>query len=171
MLAKLSRRMMGEDGNLEVMFEVSYFSEKEKFKALSCGELYDIKAVKYKPVRSAEQNRKMWALIHDIAVARSGERATDDWDIYVEAIERAGAKYKLFDVADDENLIEALSKGFRAVQKLNKFEDEIGQPRVTVKCFLGSSKMNKKEMSNLLETVLDMAEESGVTQMYEVDYQ
>lgn len=170
MLARLGNRLMSEDGNLEVTFEVSYFIEKEKFKALEKGELYDIKAVKYRPVRSAEQNRKMWAVIHDIAVARSGERANDEWEIYIEAIERAGAKYKLYDVADDENLIEALSKGFRAVQKLNRFEDEIGQPRVTVKCFLGSSKMNKKEMSNLLETVMDMAEENGVVLPYEVNY-
>lgn len=172
MLAKLGNRLMSEDGNLEVTFEVSYFTEKEKFKALEKGELYDISAVKYRPVRSAEQNRMMWALIHDIAVERGGERAVnDDWDIYVEAIERAGAKFRLYDVLDDDELIKALEKGFRAVKRLNTFVDDIGQKRVTLKCFFGSSKMNKKEMGLLLETVLDMAEESGVTIPYEFNYQ
>ena len=170
MLAKLDKRMMGEDGSLEVTFEVSYLTEKEKFKQLECGELYDIKAVKYRPVRSAEQNRKMWAVIHEIAVARSGDRANDDWDIYVEAIERAGAKFNIYDVLDDEQLIKALEKGFRAVKRLNTFEDEIGQKRVVLKCYIGSSKMDKKEMSNLLETVLDMASEAGVVLPYELDY-
>ena len=101
----------------------------------------------------------MWEIVHEINVARGTERATDDWDVYLEALERAGAKYEYIAVLPSaENL---LKDQFRAIKQMNSFEYN-GKTFNSYKVFYGSSKMDKKEMGMLLDTVLDMAAELGI---------
>lgn len=108
----------------------------------------------------------MWAIIHEINVARGTERATDDWNIYIEALERAGAKYEYVAVLPDAE--ELLSQQFRAIKYMNSFEHN-GRTFNSYKVFYGSSKMDTKEMTMLLETVLDMATEQGIA-LKETDF-
>lgn len=101
----------------------------------------------------------MWELIHEINIARGTERANDDWDIYIEALQRAGAKSEY--IASLPEAEDLLKKQFRAIKKMNSFEHN-GRIFNSYRVFIGSSQMNTKEMKQLLETVLDMASEVGV---------
>lgn len=158
--ANYLKKVTNEDGNIEVTFVINNYHDKQIVNELEKETLYRINCSKAKSRRTIEQNKLMWAILHEIAVARGGERANDDWDIYLEALERAGAKYEYIAVLPQAE--ELLKQQFRAVKKMNSFEHK-GNTFNSYKVFYGSSKMNKEEMKLLLETVLDMAAEYGIT--------
>ena len=85
----------------------------------------------------------MWALIGEIDKARNGDRSNDDWEIYLEALVRAGAKYTHLLV---EPMAESMLRdSFRAIQLVRRIKlgDKVFND---YKCFYGSSKLDKKEM-------------------------
>ena len=157
--ANYVKKVTNEDGNTEITFVINNYRDKELVKGLEKDTLYRINCNVVKSKRTIEQNRLMWAVIHEINTARGTERATDDWDIYIEALERAGAKYEYMAVLPEAEGL--LKENFRAVQKMNSFEHN---ERIfnSYKVFYGSSKMDKAEMKLLLETVLDMAAEMDI---------
>lgn len=153
------RRLTDEDGKTEITLSLYSIADTEISKQLEKGELYKLSLTRANSKRTNEQNKLMWALIHDIAVARGTKRANDDFDIYIEALERAGAKFDFIQVLPVAETL--LKEHFRAIKFVNAFEQD-GKVWHTYKVFYGSSKMNKEEMNLLLETVMDMAEECGV---------
>jgi len=159
--AKYLRKLTNEDGKQEIVLELDSFRDKEVAKELVKNEKYVISFEKYRSKRSLEQNALMWEMIKQIAIHRGGDRGVaDDWDIYVEALERAGVKSVM--LMGTPEIEEGLKNAFRVVKVYNTFEDENGRVMNTYKCYYGSSKMDTKQMSNLLETVLDMASEEGI---------
>ncbi len=157
--ANYLKRVVNEDGDTEVTFKISNYRDKEVIKELQKDVPYRISCNVIKSKRSLEQNALMWKIIHEINVARGTERATDDWDIYIEALERAGAKYEYIAFLPEAE--ELLKQQFRAIKLMNSFEHN-GRTFNSYKVFYGSSKMNKEEMKLLLETVLDMAAEMDI---------
>lgn len=154
------RKVINEDGDVELTIKVSNYRDKELIKELSKETPYRIKLTPIKSQRTLEQNALMWELIHEISIARGTERANDDWDIYIEALIRAGAKSEYIAVLPKAE--ELLRKQFRAIQYINSFEHK-GNTFNQYRVFYGSSSMNKKEMTHLLETVIDMANEEDIT--------
>ena len=57
-----------------VSFLVSNFSHKTQLSTLEKDKTYSIEIKEVKSKRSIEQNRYMWALLHEIDVAMNGER-------------------------------------------------------------------------------------------------
>lgn len=161
--AEFTRKTTNDDGSAEIVFTVKSYIDKEIIKELEKGALYTLKTAPVKAKRSIEQNNYLWALIHEISVADNTELATsnDDWDVYLEALERAQAKFEYIRIKPEG--IPLLKEHFRAVRELNRFTTEKGVEMVQCKVFYGSSKMNISEMAKLLDTVLDMASERGVT--------
>ena len=157
--ANYVKKVTNEDGNTEITFVINNYRDKELVKELEKDVLYRINCNVVKSKRTIEQNKLMWALIHEINVARGTERATDDWNIYTEALERAGAKYEYIAVLPEAE--ELLKQQFRAIKLMNSFEHN-GRTFNSYKVFYGSSKMNTKEMTLLLETVMDMAAEMDI---------
>ena len=157
--ANYVKKVTNEDGNTEITFVINNYRDKELVKELEKDVLYRINCNVVKSKRTIEQNKLMWALIHEINVARGTERATDDWNIYTEALERAGAKYEYIAVLPEAE--ELLKDQFRAIKLMNSFEHN-GRTFNSYKVFYGSSKMNTKEMTLLLETVMDMAAEMDI---------
>lgn len=157
--ANYLKRVVNEDGDTEVTFKISNYRDKEVIKELQKDVPYRISCNVIKSKRSLEQNALMWKIIHEINVARGTERATDDWNIYIEALERAGAKYEYLAILPEAE--ELLKDQFRAIKLMNSFEHN-GKTFNSYKVFYGSSKMNTKEMTLLLETVMDMAAEMGI---------
>ena len=105
----------------------------------------------------------MWALIGEIDKARNGDRSNDDWDIYLEALVRAGAKFTHLLVEPEAESM--LRDSFRAIQLIRRIK--IGEKIFNdYKCFYGSSKLDKKEMADVIETILDMASECGLDIVY-----
>ena len=96
-------------------------------------------------------------------MARNGSRSNAEWDVYIEALERAGAKYEY--IACLTAAEDMLRKSFRAIQYVKPFEGGKGEMGV-YKCYYGSSKMTMAEMGELIETILDMAAEAGIDTAY-----
>lgn len=122
---------------------------------LDLTKLYQVEIKEYKHKRSIEQNKKMWALIHEIARA-TGD---DDMQVYCGVLERADVKSDYIITAT--NIEDALKKSFRAV-KFIRMQEVNGKDCYVYKVYLGSSKMNTKEMSELLEITLNICGELGI---------
>lgn len=110
--------------------------------------------------RTSAQNRMMWKLIHEIALEINGraDKAADE-EIYQMALERANVKYEFIATLPEAEPM--LVKNFRSV----KFVQKQGKMNL-YKVFIGSSEMTKKEMSELIDTLLDMAVEIGLDYWY-----
>ena len=115
----------------------------------------ELKEVRSK--RSLQQNKFMWALIHQIADHK--EMNMKEIEIYTSALEEANAKYiYLMGIKEAED---ELRKNFRAV-KVVRPTIENGKEYIIYKCFVGSSKLSTKEMNKLLDIIISWAEELGI---------
>ena len=111
-----------------------------------------------KSQRSLRQNKLLWKLVHRIAK----ETGHDDMDIYCTALERADALSDFVITATD--MEDALRKQFRGVKFIRK--QEVNNRECNVyKVYLGSSKMNTKEMGELLDIVKQMCSELRIPTM------
>lgn len=163
--AKFLRKARNEEGRTEITLELASVQDDLIIEQLQKNALYRLNFSEVKSKRTLQQSAYMWALIHDISVARNGELATsdDDWVVYIESLERAQAKFEY--VACLPEAYEMLKDQFRASKIMNEFEHN-GKTFVQAKVFYGSSKMDVKEMAKLLDTVIMMAQEEGV-EIYE----
>ena len=108
-----------------------------------------------KSKRSLEQNKLLWKLIHRIAK----ETYQDDIDVYCAVLERADALSDYVITAVD--MEEALRKSFRGV-KFIRMQEVNGKDCFVYKVYLGSSKMDTKEMNELIEITMQVCSEYGI---------
>lgn len=108
-----------------------------------------------KSKRSLEQNKLLWKLIHKIAK----ETYQDDMTVYCAVLERADALSDYVITALD--MEEALRKSFRGV-KFIRMQEVNGKDCFVYKVFLGSSKMNTKEMTELIDITMQVCGELGI---------
>ncbi len=141
-----------------LMFKCSY-KAKAMLEKLKRGD-YELTIVKAKKGRSLAQNRLLWELLGQISVKENGNTA-DDVNIYCQLIEQSGAKceYMLVPAADD--VLDRLRRVYRAVRVIESRWYK-GKPMWMVKCFYGSSKMDTKEMSILIDKTIERAEADGI---------
>lgn len=160
--AYFTRLLRTEDGDAEITFTVRGLHSIQRLSELTKETLYRFKPVEVKSKRTIKQNSLLWSLIHEISIARNGEQATsdDDWDVYIEALEKAQASFTY--VAVKPEAIPMLKESFRAIKELNQFTTEKGVTMTQCKVFYGSSKMDVQQMGKLLDTVLDMASEYNI---------
>lgn len=117
--------------------------------------IFEIKEVKSK--RSLQQNKYMWALIHELSHHENMNNT--EVEIYTLALEEANSKYiYLLGTPEAE---EELRKNFRAV-KVVRPTIENGKEFIVYKCFIGTSKMDTKEMTKVLDIIIAWAEELGI---------
>lgn len=108
-----------------------------------------------KSKRSLEQNKLLWMLIHRIAK----ETYQDDMDVYCGVLEKADALSDYVITATD--MEQALRKSFRGV-KFVRMQEVNGKECYVYKVYLGSSKMDTKEMSELLDITMQVCGELGI---------
>ena len=108
-----------------------------------------------KSKRSLEQNKLLWSLIHRVAK----ETYQDDMDVYCAVLERADALSDYVITAVD--MEEALRKSFRGV-KFIRMQEVNGKDCYVYKVYLGSSKMNTTEMTELIEITMQVCGELGI---------
>ena len=148
------------DGTAIVSFKINNIRHAMMAGEIDKDKLLSIEVKPAKSKRSAEQNRYMWALLHEIDVVMNGENSNAEWDIYCDALERAGAKFEyLMCRTEAEDMLKGY---FRAVRYAMPAEDGFGW----YKCYWGSSKMDTKEMTKLIDCILDMAAEAGIETSY-----
>lgn len=162
LVGKFSRSGTNENYESEITLTLQD-NYKHLIKELKKGEQYSITITKAKDRRTEQQNKYMWALINEIDKIRNGDRSNNDFEIYIEALTRAGAKSEHLLVEPQAEIL--LKDSFRAIKLIRKIK--IGKKEFhDYKCFYGSSKMDKKEMSDLIDTILDMASECGLNIVY-----
>ena len=162
LIGKYSRIGKNENNETEITLTIQE-NYRYLLQDLNKKETYSIKISKARDKRTEQQNKYMWALIGEIDKARNGDRSNEDYDIYLEALVRAGAKFTHLLVEPQAESM--LRESFRAIQLTRKIQvkDKIFND---YKCYYGSSKMDKKEMHDLIETLLDMASECGLDIVY-----
>ena len=126
--------------------------------------IYSMEIKEPKSKRTLQQNKYMWALIREIAK----KQYQDEMEIYISALEEANAKYTY--IMGLEDIQDELKKNFRAV-KIVRPETFKGKRFIVYKCFIGSSKFDKNEMTQLLEIVLRYAIELDINpNIYEPEW-
>ncbi len=157
-----SRIGRNENNETEITFTIGE-RYRNNIQELAKEDLYSINITKARDKRTEQQNKYMWALIGEIDKAVNGDRSNDDWNIYLEALVRAGAKTTHVLVEPEAEI--TLKTNFRAIQLVRKIKlgDKIFND---YKCYSGSSKLDKKEMAQVIETLLDMASECGLDIAY-----
>ena len=151
----LRNRTYDDEGHLELTFTVEGYTSKAIAQALVKGEKYRISLTAYGNKRTLEQNAYMWALIHEVALAMG----QTDMEVYINALEIAEAKYEYIACLPEAEGL--LKQQFRAIKLMNQFEHN-GRTFNQYKAFYGTSKMNTKEMTTMIDTVNQMAVELDI---------
>lgn len=125
---------------------------------------YEITIKERKENRSVRQNDYLWALVELVSMEINGsKRSEDTWDIYKKLLHRANVKYMLMRVEEVAEPSLMAIEDFRYVERLpHSREDNKGRISHVYKCYLGSSKFNTKEMSELLEAIKDWCGELNI---------
>lgn len=145
-----------KSGQLLITFainEASAISEIDKIKDV---EKLSIEAKKHREKRSLDANALLWACIGDIAKAMTPP--ADKWDVYLDMLKNYG-KYTYICVKP--NVVEAMKAQWRECEVLGEV-DINGQKSVQMLCYFGSSTLNTKEFSDLLEGVIYEMEQVGL---------
>lgn len=127
---------------------------------LDMSKLYVCEIKQPKSQRSLQQNKLLWKLVHNIAKATQH----DDMDVYCAILEKADALSDYVITAIE--MEEALRKSFRGV-KFIRMQEVNGKECYVYKVYIGSSKMDTKEMTELLDITLQICGDLGI----EVDYE
>lgn len=156
----IARVKSRENGVLQL--QVDNLRSCEEMQELAENEFYTVELTHLRDTRTKKQNKYMWKLIHEIA-QKYGE--ADEWNIYINALERANVKYEYLQVLPKAEKL--LKQNFRAV-KFMKQKTENGIVFHVYKCFYGSSKFTKEEMEALINCILEIAVNVGIdTGFYE----
>lgn len=146
------------DGQCAITFECSW-KAKEALEKLERGD-YEVSIVKQKKGRSLAQNRYLWELLGQISIKENGD-TSEDINIYCQLIEQCGVKCEYMLIPAEEDVVNRLSRVYRAVKVLQTRQYN-GKRMWMVKCFYGSSKMDTKEMSVLIDKTIERAEATGI---------
>lgn len=110
-------------------------------------------AVERKP-RSTDANALLWACIGEIAQ----ELRRDKWDIYLELLKRyTKGTY----VICKKHAVEAFKRSWRECEEVGEIEVN-GQEAIQLLCYPGSSTLDTKEFSVLLDGTIDEMKEMGL---------
>lgn len=163
-IAERSYRMINEDNDLVVCYVVHGDNKRSALLALEemqpTEKKIEVEVKPYKSKRSLEQNRLLWALLGKMAFAMSGnKRKVSTEECYCIMLEEANVAYDyLLALPSAEP---ALRKTFRVIRKLDEREVN-GKTLNLYQYFIGSSKYNTQEMTELIEATLDKLAELGV---------
>lgn len=162
-VADRAYKMVDENNNLVLSFVVSGYDKRcaamtyDETKGM--GKL-SIEVKKHKSQRSLEQNRLLWALLGKLAQAISGKnvKKTSE-EAYCLVLEENNAVFEY--LLATEKTEDNLKKAFRVIRKIQNVTFR-GKEMGVYQCFVGSSKYNVEEMTQLIETTLDKLAELGV---------
>lgn len=123
--------------------------------------LFDIE--EHKEKRSLNANALLWKCLGDIASAIH----SDKWEVYLQMLKRYGT-YTYICVKP--KALEAVKKQWREVEEIGRVNIN-GQESVQLLCYFGSSTMNSKEFSILLDGVISEMKEMGLPSPADEDLQ
>lgn len=163
-VADKTYKMTDEEGNLIVSYVVSGSNKfAAKMATDECKQIdkkLEIEVKEYKSKRSIEQNKMLWSLLSKMAIAMSGKKnKVSSEECYCIMLEEANVTCDYMLALPEAEPM--LKKSFRVVRKVGEREVN-GKTLNMYQYFVGSSKFNTKEMTELIENVLDKLAELGV---------
>lgn len=163
-IADKSYFMTDEKDNLIVSFVVSGINKNAAKIGINeikqTDKKLEIDVKQYRSKRSLEQNRLLWVLLGKMANAMSGRKnKVSSEECYCIMLEEANVAYDYMLALPEAEPM--LKKTFRVVRKIGEREVN-GKTLNMYQYFIGSSKYDTKEMTELIEAVLDKLAEMGV---------
>lgn len=137
----------------QITFEIDEHPTDELNMLNECEKL-NIEVKKYRQKRSLNANALFWSCIGQIAA----ELHIDKWSIYLQMLKRYG-KYTYICVKP--SVVEAVKSQWRECEEIGEI-DINGQKSVQMLCYFGSSTLNTKEFSVLLDGVISEMKEMGL---------
>ena len=110
--------------------------------------------VPHKEKRSVNANALLWKMLGEIATALR----TDKWSVYLTMLKRYGT---FTYICVKPKAVEAVKKQWRECEVIGDITIN-GDPAVQMLCYYGSSTMNTKEFSVLLDGVISEMKEMGL---------
>lgn len=145
------------EGKPQVTFELERYLDINKIYEIKEEDLLNINISNAKKSRTLDQNNLLWAIISDIDKKVNGiPSEASRWDLYIQGIEEVGAEFE--DIEIPSKSLRIFKGAFRAYKILDEKND-----RILLRCFVGSSKFDTKQMGNLIDYFIRMASEAGVT--------
>lgn len=145
------------EGKPQVTFELERYLDINKIGEIKGDDLLNINISNVRKSRTLDQNNLLWAIISDIDKKVNGiPSEISRWDLYIQGIEEAGVEFE--DVIIPKKSLKIFKQAFRSYKILDEKDDKI-----LLRCFLGSSKFDTKQMTNLIDYFLKKASEVGVT--------
>lgn len=163
-IAEKCYRMINENNDLVVCYVVHGDNKRSALLSLeetqNSEKKLEVDVKPHKSQRSLEQNRLLWALLGKMAFAMSGnKRKVTTEECYCIMLEEANVAYDyLLALPEAEPM---LKKTFRVVRKIDEREVN-GKTLNMYQYFIGSSKFNTQEMTELIEATLDKLAELGI---------
>lgn len=151
------------EGNMLITFKVNNVRLEAMLLELE-NKPYSIEIKEVSNKRSLQQNAYLWALIDEIDKELNGY-LSDRMGVYCQILEMANVKYEY--LLCEERVLDSLREnaGIRALEvKGNEYVN--GIEYLLVKVYIGSSKFDTKEMTQLLDTAIHYAEELGIVTDY-----
>ena len=118
------------------------------------GQKLDISAKKHREKRSLNANGLLWKCIGDIAEALRA----DKWEVYLTMLKRYG---KFTYIVVKEKAVDAVKAQWRECEVIGEITVN-GQKAVQMLCYFGSSTLDSKEFSVLLDGVISEMKEMGL---------
>ena len=114
--------------------------------------LFDV--TEHREKRSKDANALLWACLGELA----GALRSDKWAVYLQMLKRYGT-YTYICVKP--KAVEAVKKQWRESEEIGTINID-GEEAVQMLCYFGSSTMNSKEFSILLDGVISEMKEMGL---------
>lgn len=143
-------------GKLNITFQIDN-EPIDELNDLATLDKLNIIAKLFKKKRSLDANGMLWACLSDIAKAMTPP--ADKWDVYLLMLKRYG-KYTYICVKP--NMVDAVKQQWRECEVVGDI-DINGSKAVQMLCYFGSSTLDTKEFSVLLEGVVSEMKEMGLT--------
>jgi hypothetical protein len=141
-------------GKFQITFEINEPSAINEIQKIKDCEKLAIKATKHRERRSLDANALLWLCLGRIAdVLRS-----DKWEVYLQMLKRYG---KFTYICVKPNVVDAVKAQWRECEVIGNVNIN-GQEAVQMLCYFGSSTLNTKEFSVLLDGVISEMREIGL---------
>ena len=162
-IAKYLGHLFDNKHRAELRLRVDNVRHTQLLNELDDTKEYYVELREVKSKRSIQQNRYMWALLK--ALEEKSETDMIVW--YCMALEECEARYDY--VLGTKDIFTNLVSSFRAVQRVGK--RIVNDKELTIyKCFYGSSKMNTKEMTKLIDKIIEYCNEYYIdTEIYKIE--
>lgn len=143
-----------QTGQFNITFTVNEPSAITEVQNIKDDEKLSIKAVKFRNRRSLDANALLWVCLSKIA----GALNTDKWLVYLQMLRRYG---KFTYICVKPNVVDSVKKQWREVEVIGEVEIN-GTKAVQMLCYFGSSTLDTKEFSTLLDGVISEMKEMGL---------